>query len=414
MENIFKIMRITLMFILTSSVFASDVSLGLDQLFSLPYVKQLEDKKIGVITNQTSINSQSEHILDLFAHNQKLYNYHIKAIFAPEHGLEGKLKAFEHFEDTEKDSIKVFSLHGKTKRPTAEILKGINLLIYDIQTVGSRCYTYETTLFYCIEEAAKNNIPLVVLDRPNPMGGLNVEGHMLNGYKCFFGYIEIPFCHGMTIGELANYFNYECNIGCDLQVIPVKGWNRNQLYNETKLNWTPPSPNIKDAFTTLTYPATVLLSESLEVVSADRNGDEPFKKIGAPWINRANLTEALNQRNLPGVHFDETVFTPQSARYQDQECYGVYLTIINPHLFKPILTQYVLFDTLMELYPEDFQRELLRAEKMRRGITVKYLSGSKDLFERLKNNQETSKYMKAQEAIQLKEFLEKRKKHLLY
>lgn len=393
----------------------ADVELGIDQLFDVAHRGLLKNKRVGLITNSSAINKEGVSSLQLLRAGQIKHGYTLKTIFAPEHGLEGKLNAFEHVKHGMIDKTPIYSLHGATKRPTPEMLKDIDILIYDIQNVGSRCYTYETTLFYAMEEAAKQKLMVLVLDRPDPRGGDVVEGLLIEDrFKCFFCYNNVPFCHGMTIGELAQYFNAENKLDCPLKIIPMKGWEHGMRFSDTGLKWASPSPNIPDVKTTLVYPATILLGETLEIVSVDLRGEHPFKRLGAPWISNEELMLELNQANLPGILFYAHVFTPKWGKYKGQKCEGVYLKVSNEKTFRPMLTQYIIMEKLKKLYPKEFDQELQKAYKKRRKITCNYITGSEELTTAIENQTSISSYMKSLEEIQMKEFLKLRKKYLLY
>jgi uncharacterized protein YbbC (DUF1343 family) len=398
-----------------SSFLSAQVELGVDQLFQEPLLSLLKDKRVGLITNQSAVNKDGVPTFQLLKANQKKGDYTLKAIFAPEHGFEGNLNAYEHVKNGMWDHIPIYSLHGQVKRPTPEMLKDLDLIMYDIQNVGSRCYTYETTLFYAMEEAAKIDLTVLVLDRPDPRGGEIVEGLMPEEkFRCFFSYNKVPFCHGMTIGELADYFNIENRVLCPLQVVPMKGWKRSMTFNETGLKWIAPSPNIPDSATSLVYPATIFLGETLELVSIDLRGEHPFKRLGAPWISSDELALELHRANLPGVVFNPHSFTPKWGKYIGERCEGVFIKVTNEKTFKPLLTQYTIFEELKKLYPEDFQRGVQAAYQKNRIKTLNYITGSEDLITALENHSAITDYMKSLEELQMKEFLKKREKYLLY
>ncbi len=393
----------------------AEVFTGLDRVFEEPYSFELKGKNIGLVTNQSAVSSQKDEAFDLFYANQEKYGYKFLAAFAPEHGLEGRLQASEKVNDEEKNQIVIYSLHGKTKRPTHEMLSGLDLIIYDMQSVGVRCYTYETTLCYVMEEAAKLRIPVMVLDRPNPRGGLVVEGGSIEEkYKCFFSYNDVPFCHGMTIGELARYFNVEQKINCDLIIVSMLGWERSMSFKDTKLPWIAPSPNIPDAETSLVYPATILLGETLEIVSVDLRGDKPFKRIGAPWLEGHEFASILNQRNLPGVIFSSEIFTPQWGKYESEVCGGVLVKVTSIERFQPLLTQYAIFEELMRTYPKHFEIELKAAMQKGRKKTCDYITGSETLMNFLESRRSFSNEMTLLENHCIKDFINKRKKYLIY
>ncbi len=216
-------MRILLLLLCPMLLCAEPVKLGVDRFFEARYSVFLKKKRIGLVTNHTGVNGNLVPTAELLKKHGNLV-----ALFSPEHGIMGSAKASASIDDSKNsDGLRIFSLHGKTRRPTAEMLKGIDVLVYDIQEIGCRSYTYISTLFYVMEEAAKHKITVIVLDRPNPMGGEIVDGPMLkNKWRSFLGYINVPYCHGMTVGELAQYFNAEYKVGCKLCVVPMSGWKR--------------------------------------------------------------------------------------------------------------------------------------------------------------------------------------------
>ena len=410
---------VTKSFLLSLSFFFcslfSEVSLGVDQLFKSQNHELLRSKKIGLITNLSSKTSEGQTTLECFYSQQSRLGYELAAIFSPEHGLDAKKEAFAFIHNDSFEKLPVYSLHGQTKRPTPEMLKGIDILIYDMQTVGLRCYTYETTLFYAMEEAAKNGIEVWVLDRPNPIGGQVIEGEVLkNQYKCFFGYVEVPFRHGMTIAELALFFKNSKALDLKLKVIPMKGWSREMTYQDTGLSWQATSPNIPDGMTPLTYPATIVLGETLEIVSIDRGGDKPFKRVGAPWIDADHWLRELNKNPLIGVKFESAVFIPKSEKYKGLECKGLEISITDPKNYKALELQNALIASLLELYPDQFQRELEKAETKKRGRACNYLTGSETLFSAIKDPAHFREKSVLIDEKSLQNFLEKRSKILLY
>lgn len=358
---------------------APKVTVGADLLFSDEYIPLLKNRKIGIITNHTAINAQLITTHALLKDNALKYGYTVKALYAPEHGLNGTAHASVSVEDSkDKDGIPIFSLHGKHRRPSTEMLKGIDLLIYDIQDIGSRSYTYITTLFYAMEEAAKSKIPFIVLDRPNPINGVVVDGPMLEDrWRSFVGYINVPYCHGMTIGELAQYFKGEYQIDCNLKVIPMKGWKRRMTFTDTHLPWVPTSPYIPEPTTPLYYPTTGLMGE-LEIVNIGIGYTLPFKVIGAPWIEAEKFATTLNGQKFPGVHFRPFHFTPFYGRFAKQECQGVQIVITQPLIYKPVSTQYLIIGILKGLYPEKV-KEALQKSKSKKEMFCK-INGTEEVY----------------------------------
>ncbi len=343
-----------------SGLLLGRVEVGIDRLFQPEYLALVENKKVGIITNQTGVNSHLEGTLDLFERQHAAGKLSLVCVFAPEHGLTGEEYAGDNVMDQKTGKgIPVYSLHGATRRPTAQMLKGLDVIVYDIQDIGCRSYTFASTLFYAMEEAAKKGIDVVVLDRPNPMGGKIADGPMLdNRYRSFVGYVNVAYCHGMTIGELSEFFNGEYKVGCNLTVVPMKGWKRGMRFEETGLAWIPTSPNIPEPSSPFFYPATGILGE-LQLVSTGIGGSLPFKIVVAPWIDRKGLARRLNQGGLEGVHFQETRVKPYTGKNAAKLCEGVLIIPTDWNRFNPIRVQYLLFDVLKQMYPKQFRQALL-------------------------------------------------------
>ncbi|MCY9141983.1 DUF1343 domain-containing protein, partial [Peribacillus frigoritolerans] len=285
----------------------------------------LSGKKVGLITNPTGIDSKLTSIVDLL-HDDPDIN--LTALFGPEHGVRGDAQAgasVEYYID-EKTGLPVYSLYGKTKKPTPEMLKDVEVLVFDIQDVGTRYYTYIYTMAYAMEAAKENDIPFIVLDRPNPQGGESVDGPVLEPeFSSFVGLYPIPLKHGMTVGELATLFNKEFKIGADLKVIKMKGWKRDMDYDDTGLPFVLPSPNMPTVSTTYVYPATGLIEGTN--VSEGRGTTKPFELIGAPYINSDELAGKLNALRLPGVKFRAASFTPTFSKHAGKLSHGVEIYI---------------------------------------------------------------------------------------
>lgn len=298
--------------------------------------KQLEGRRIGLITNHTGRDGKGRSTIDVFASAK---NLKLVALFSPEHGLRG-------IEDTrvgdsrdEKTGLPIYSLYEKDRRrPTAEMLKDLDTLVFDIQDVGTRFYTYTTTCGYAMEEAARNKIKFVVLDRPNPINGYDIEGPVADKLltDSFTAYHPIPVRYGMTIGELAMLFNSERKIGADVSVIKMEGWRRADYYDGTALAWVNPSPNMRSLTEALLYPGIGLLETTN--LSVGRGTDTPFEVIGAPWIDGQKLAAALNRAGLAGVRFVPVKFTPKSSKFADEECGGVNIVITDRGSFRSVAT----------------------------------------------------------------------------
>ncbi len=388
------------------------VELGVDLFFSEGHAEKLQGKKVGLVTNHTGRNRDLQLTYDLFLHNQK--GFQLAAIFSPEHGFSGEAYAFEACaSDTKRHPIPIYSLFGQTRRPTAEMLKGIDILVYDIQDIGCRSYTYISTLFYVMEEAAKKKIPIWVLDRPNPMSGEIADGTMLEeSWRSFIGYINVPYCHGMTIGELARFFNEEYQIGCRLTVIPMRGWKRNMFFQDTGLSWVPTSPHVPEPDTPLFYATTGAIGE-LSLVNIGVGYTLPFKLLGAPWIRGREFAEKLNRQKLPGVVFVPFSFKPQYGLYKGEHCEGVLITITEPLRYRPFRAQLLLLGVLKSMYPDVFRKKMasLPAEKKRLFCLA---CGTDKIFSILEREKYATWELFKCHQQEKELFLQKRRKYLLY
>lgn len=400
-----------LLFLIAPTLLPALVQTGVDRLFEPEYFNKLQGKKIALVTNQTAIDSDGVSTLEKI--KAKSGPYKLVKLFAPEHGIKGQGWASEAIlDDKDESGIPILSLHGKTRRPTQEMLKGVDLILFDIQDIGSRSYTFATTLFYVMEEAAKHGIEVAVLDRPNPLSGNMIDGPMMEDkWRSFVGYLNVPYCHGMTIGELALFFNHEYQIGCKLFVVPMKGWKRSMTFKDTGLSWIPTSPNVPDAETPLYYPATGILGE-LGLVSIGVGYTLPFKVIGAPWIEAEKLTAKLRQEKIPGVLFRPFYFRPFSGKFSHQNLEGVLITVTDPSKFKPVTTQYRIIDALKTLYPAQVKEALKSVSQSQKAMFSK-VNGTEKIWTQLlsKDGKTAGISLSTPER---KRFEEKRKKYLLY
>jgi uncharacterized protein YbbC (DUF1343 family)/CubicO group peptidase (beta-lactamase class C family) len=314
----------------------------------------LKDKRVGLITNHTGRDRDGDSTIDLL---HKAPGVKLVALFSPEHGIRGALDQGNISNSTdEKTGLPIYSLYGETKAPTAEMLKEIDTLVFDIQDVGARFYTYISTLELALEAATKNKKSFVVLDRVNPINGQDVEGPLADPDKLSFTAPHpIPIRHGMTVGELALLFNKERNINADLHVVRAEDWRRSQWLDSTGLAWINPSPNMRSLTEATLYPGVCLLEPTN--VSVGRGTDTPFEVIGAPWVDGRKLAEALNNAKLPGVRFVPMRFTPKSSVHKDAECGGVNIIVTNRDLFEPVITGLEMAAQLRKLFPKDFSIE---------------------------------------------------------
>ena len=388
------------------------VFLGADLIFEEQYQEVLKGKRVGLITNHTGVNRNLVSTINQFKQKQSELGFTLKAFFAPEHGLFGEGYAGQKMTSFEtEEGIPVYSLHGATRRPTKKMLSEIDLLVFDIQDIGSRSYTFACTLFYAMEEAAKENVQVVVLDRPNPMGGVVVDGPMLEEeFRSFVGYINVPYCHGMTIGELATFFNEEYKVGCDLQVIPMRGWKRSMSFSDTGLVWIPTSPNIPESESCYFYPTTGFMGE-ISFVSIGIGYTLPFKVVGAPWIKGEKFAALLNQAKLPGCKFVPLRFQPFSGLFSKASCQGVLIIVQDEAKYLPVTTQYLILATLKRHYPKECAKALKASEK-RQDFFCK-ITGTKKIYQLLLKEKPTLQEFRAVHKKERAEFLKLRSKYLL-
>lgn len=316
--------------------------------------KQLAGRKVGLITNQTGVNRKGVSTIDLLA---KAEGVSLVALFSPEHGLEGKLdvaKIADARDETR--NVPIYSLYGESRSPSDESLKGIDTLVFDIQDIGTRFYTYPSTMGNAMKAAAKHKLRFVVLDRPNPINGVDVEGPLLDaGRESFVGYHPLPVRHGMTIGELARMFNDEQQIGAELAVVPMEGWRRGDYYDATGLLWVNPSPNMRSLNAALLYPGIGLLETTN--LSVGRGTDTPFELIGAPWLDGQQLAAELNRAALPGVRFVPTTFSPSASKFKDERCGGLQIVVTQRENLQPVRIGFEIATRLRKLHPTEWKAE---------------------------------------------------------
>jgi uncharacterized protein YbbC (DUF1343 family) len=334
---------------------AGETLTGLDVLEAENFAP-LAGKRIGLITNQTGRDRAGHSTIDLLAHAP---NVKLVALFSPEHGIRGTEDEKIPSSSDPQTALPIYSLYGETTRPTDQMLAGIDTLVFDIQDAGVRFFTYITTMGYAMEAAAQHHIAFYVLDRPDPLGGVSVEGPMLDRDKrSFVGYFPMPLQPGMTLGEMARMFNAENHLHCNLHVIAMKNWNRAEQFDRTGLPWVNPSPNLRSFKEELLYPSLEILQAG--GVSVGRGTDKPFEQIGAPWIHADELAANLNQGTHYNVEFSPVHFTPQSGLYAGQLCEGVEITSESLYEFGgevqggSVSLGLELAATLSKLYPAHF------------------------------------------------------------
>jgi uncharacterized protein YbbC (DUF1343 family)/CubicO group peptidase (beta-lactamase class C family) len=329
---------------------------GIDVLESQSFAP-LRGKRIGILTNQTGIDSNGMRTIDVLAHAPGVQ---LTAIFSPEHGVTGSLDTTKIGNSRDAATgVAVYSVYGssdESRRPPLDVLQQLDSIVIDLQDAGVRFYTYETSLGYFLESAAKAGISIFVLDRPNPITGAFVQGPMSQpGRENFTNYGPIPVRHGMTLGELAQMFNAEHNLHAKLTVIPMQGWMRGDWFDETGVEWTNPSPNLRSLTEATLYPGVALIEGTN--ISVGRGTDTPFELLGAPWISARELAGYLNGRQIPGVRFVPVTFMPTSSNYADQACHGVNIVLTNREFLDAPELGIELASALLKLYPQQFHME---------------------------------------------------------
>src|SRR6516225_7458073 len=376
---------------------AGRVWTGLDVL-EMQKFAPLRGKHIGVITNHTGLDSQGRSTIDLLSHAP---NVQVVALFSPEHGLAGRLDDKVSSSRDPATGLAVYSLYGETLRPSEEMLKGIDTLVFDIQDAGIRFYTYTATMAYCMEEAAKRNIAVYVLDRPNPVGGEIIEGPMLDpDQTSFVAYYPLPVRYGLTIGELAQFFNTENHINADLHVVAMKNWHRNYFFESTGIRWVPPSPNLRTMKGALPYPGLEILQNA--GVSVGRGTETPFEQFGAPWMDGEKVAAALNAVHLPGLKFVAQPFIPVSGLYAGKRCGGVGIRIGERAAVRAMRLGIQIAAVLGKMYPRDFQVEKTIA-----------LLGNSETVQKLESGAAPAEIVASWQSA-LNEFEQTRRKYLLY
>jgi len=379
------------------------VILGIENIDK--YLDTFKGKRVGLITNPTGIDSNFKSSIDILREKTNLV-----ALFSPEHGVRASIQAGQKLDTyiDEETGITVYSLYGSSKKPSFELMDKIDVMAIDIQDNGSRYYTFIYTMAYCMQACKEFNKTFVVFDRPNPIGGLSVEGNKLDiaKYRSFVGYYEMPQRHGLTMGELARLFNEEYQIGCNLVVIPMTNWERWMDFEDTHLPWVIPTPNIPTIATCFAYNATCIFEGTN--VSEGRGTTTPFEIFGAPWLKSEALARDLNSLGIEGAYFRPQYFTPTFSKYQGTLCGGVFLHITNRTKFNAVKCSFILLDYIRKNYPNDFS------------INPPYVKGRPGLFEYEAGSDEFI-VPTLDIAGQLKkldhdalEFIEIRKKYLLY
>jgi uncharacterized protein YbbC (DUF1343 family) len=384
------------------------VTLGSDILFDRGL---LQGRVIGLVCNPASIDATLRHAID----RAEGSGIRLGAIFGPQHGFRSDLQdnmiESPHGDDASR-GVRVYSLYSETRVPTAEMLAGLDALVIDLQDVGTRIYTYIYTMANCLTAAAAHGIPVVVCDRPNPLGGTQVEGPMLlPGFTSFVGQYPIPMRHGMTIGELARLFNEHFGIGAKLEVIAMQGWSRDQYFDATGLTWVLPSPNLPTLDSAIVYPGTVLFEGTN--VSEGRGTTRPFELIGAPWVSPEPFCAAMNARGLPGVFFRPHAFEPTFQKHAGRLCGGCQVHVTDRSVFRPVESGVALLEAFVDAGPGQFEWREPPYEYEATKAPIDILYGSPHLREGLSMGRTTNDLVQPW-PDEVADFLTLREQYLLY
>ncbi len=329
------------------------ITLGIDRINTIP-PQLIQGKRIGVLCNPASINSEFRHASRIL---NEYFPGHVTALFSPQHGFfaekQDNMIESEDFEDPELH-IPIFSLYGHTRIPTPHMLDHIDVLVVDLLDVGTRVYTFTSTVSYCLEACAQACKHVIVLDRPNPINGIQIEGNCLSeNFKSFVGRYPIPMRHGFTMGEYAHYINEVYGIGCRLDVVRMEGWQRCMYFTDTGLPWVPPSPNLPTPFSAMVYPGQVIWEGTN--VSEGRGTTLPFEQFGAPFLDIHKILDFMGGAKIPGAILRPVVFEPTSNKWMGHQCKGFHIHITDPHQFKPYVTSLKLLQAVLFHHEKDFE-----------------------------------------------------------
>jgi uncharacterized protein YbbC (DUF1343 family) len=387
---------------------AAPVLLGSDVLFDSG---RLRGRTIGVLANPASVDARWRHVTERAEASGVL----VGAIFGPQHGFRSDVQdnmiETPHAKDLRR-RVPVYSLYSDTREPTAAMLRGLDALVIDLQDVGTRIYTYAYTMANCLRAARAHGLPVIVCDRPNPIGGVAVEGPLLDEpFTSFVGQFPIPMRHGMTVGELAGLFNEHFGIGASLEVVKMSGWRRGAYFDETGLPWVLPSPNLPTLDSTMVYPGTVLFEGTN--VSEGRGTTRPFELIGAPWVEPEGFAARMNARGLPGVHFRPVVFEPTFQKHAKRACGGCQVHVTDRATFQPVATGILLIEAFRDWAPDRFGWRPPPYEYEQTKMPIDILYGSSGLREGLDRGVRADDLIREWDA-QASGFLKTRGKFLMY
>lgn len=387
------------------------IALGLEVLLA-EKVSLVNGARVGLICNPATVDHNFRHAAGLF-HRQPGIN--LAALFGPQHGIRGETQdnmiEWEGFRDP-RTGVMAYSLYGEVRKPTEEMLRDVDTLVFDVQDVGTRVYTFIYTMALAMEATREFGKRFVVLDRPNPIGGLGIEGAILEpGHESFVGMYPIPMRHSMTVAELARMFNEEFGIGCDLDVVPMRGYRREFWFNDTDAPWVIPSPNMPTPDTAAVYPGTVYVEGTK--ISEGRGTTRPFEINGAPYADAYQVAEYLNDLRLPGVYFRPHSFLPTFQKHVGSLCQGVQIHVLDREVFKPVITGIALIKAFHDLYPNSFQWQSPPYEYVHDRLPFDVIAGTTKLREQIESGVSVQEIAASWGAGE-KEFAERRKPYLLY
>lgn len=387
------------------------IALGLEVLLK-EQTHLLSGARVGLICHPASVDHFYQHSADLLRNHPDI---NLTALFGPQHGIRGETQdnmiEWEGFRDP-RTGVMTYSLYGEVRKPKPGMLSDVDALVFDVQDVGTRVYTFIYTMALAMQSAREYNKRFVVLDRPNPIGGLGIEGNILeSGHESFVGMFPIPMRHGMTVGEMARMFNEEFGIGCELNVIPMQGYKREFWFDDTDARWVLPSPNIPTLDSAVVYPGMVFVEGTK--FSEGRGTTRPFEITGAPYADTYQLTEHLNRLELPGVHFRPHSFKPTFQKHVTQLCHGVQLHVTDRNAFKPVITGIAVIKTMRDLYPQDFKWQMPPYEYVYDRLPFDVIAGTTTLREQIEGGSSIEDIAASWQDGE-KDFAERRKPYLLY
>ncbi len=387
------------------------IKLGLEILLE-ENLSSLRGARVGLICNPTTVNHAYQHAADLLHAHPEI---NLTTLFGPQHGIRGETQdnmiEWEGFRDR-RTGVMAHSLYGATRKPNEEMLREVDVLIFDVQDVGTRVYTFIYTMALAMQACNEFGKKMIVLDRPNPIGGTQIEGNILErGHESFVGMFPIPMRHGMTVGELAQLFNQEFGIGCELEIVPMQGYNRAWYYDETDAPWIIPSPNLPTVDGCVVYPGTVFLEGTM--ISEGRGTTRPFELIGAPYADAYEIAKYLNDLNLPGVHFRLHSFLPTFQKHVGQICHGVQIHVLSRQDFKPVITGIAIIKAYHDLYPNEYAWKQPPYEYENDRLPFDVIAGTLKLRQQIEGGK-TSAEIAASWEVGEKDFVALREKCLLY